>query len=391
MSTTQQKLNKALKDSGGKWTKEVNDLAKQRDREKGQVFDSKTKTYSSTGGSKSNDSSSGGIKSIGNALKNAPKNIMRDIGMGVGFTKRDADYYRRTANTIARTQGAAAADRYIKQMTAKGGDAAAGVKGADVAGSVDYGQRIGMLNADGSVNTKYMRSDDGGGAVTNEAAEDDMGETYAENLKRYQDYINSQQPQQPQVTPEMRREALSMFESQQGAGQVPYYMAAARNQYNPNMSPAFQYAAQNYDVLGGSQRIAPRPMEMMSVAERGQINDMAQAMADEQARKTQEEAEYRRGMDMVMRGGGKGGPRTGPQLPPGMVGLPRTPDYGGGSPNPIQGQPSMPPRFGGKGRGRFGPQIPPMRQPPSRQPVMHGGRPIPFASMLASRFGGFGG
>jgi len=390
MATTQQKLNKALKDSGGKWTKEVNDLAKQRDAEKGQVFDSKTKTYSSTGGSKSNDNSSGGIKSIGNALKNAPKNIMRDIGMGVGLTKRDADYYRRTANTIARTQGAAAADRYIKQMSAKGGDAAAGVKNADVSGSVNYGQRIGMLNADGSVNTKYMRSDDGGGAVTNEAAEDDMGETYAENLKRYQDYINSQQPQQPQVTPEMRREALNIFESQQGAGQVPYYMAAARNQYNPNMSPAFQYAAQNYDVLGGSQRLAPRSMEMMSVAERGQINDMAQAMADEQARKQAEEAEYRRGMDMVMRGGGKGGPRTGPQMPR---------------------DPYMP-RFGGKGRGGVEPQIPPMRQPVlhditgpqlppgmvglPRTPDYGGGSPnpiqrSPFASILASRFGGFGG
>jgi len=65
--------------------------------------------------------------------------------------------------------------------------------------------------------------------------------------------------------------ALMQFESQQGAGQVPYYMAAARNQFNPNMSPAFQYAAQNYDILGGSQRIAPRPIEMMSAAERAQI------------------------------------------------------------------------------------------------------------------------
>ena len=38
--------------------------------------------------------------------------------------------------------------------------------------------------------------------------------------------------------------ALMAFESQQGAGQVPYYMAAARNAQTPNMSPAFQYAAQ---------------------------------------------------------------------------------------------------------------------------------------------------
>ena len=369
-SNTQSKLNAALKASGGKWTKEVNDLAKQRDAEKGQVYNTKTKTYGSTGGSKS----SGGIKSIGNALRNAPGNIARDIGMGVGLTKRDADYYRRTANTIARTQGAAAADRYIKQMTAKGGDAAAGVKNADVSGSVNYGQRIGMLNRDGSVNKNYMSNDDGGGggggAVTNTAVpEGDMSSIYDENRRRYEEFMQSQQPQQPQVTPEMRREALNIFESQQGAGQVPYYMAAARNQYNPNMSPAFRYAAQNYDVLGGSQRIAPRPMEMMSVAERGQINDMAQAMADQEAMQRQAETDYQAGMDMVMRGGvGKGGPRTAPQMPPGMVGLPRDPYM---------------PRFGGKGRGRFEPQIG-MRQ-------LTSGQPAPFASMLASRFGGFGG
>ena len=64
--------------------------------------------------------------------------------------------------------------------------------------------------------------------------------------------------------------------------------------------------------------------------------------------------EYQQGMDMVMRGSGKGGPRTGPQLPPGMVGLPRDP-YQMGRP----------------------------QQPPSQF--------SPFTNMLASRFGGFGG
>ena len=149
---------------------------------------------------------------------------------------------------------------------------------------------------------------------------------YADNLKRYNEYMKSQgkpvggsgamggkggprtMPQQPEITPEMREAALGMFESQQGAGQVPYYMAAARNANNPNMSPAFQYAAQNYDVLGGSQRLAPRPMEMMSVAERNRINDMSQAMADQAAQRRMEEDEYRKGLTA-----GKGGPRTLPQ------------------------------------------------------------------------------
>ena len=69
--------------------------------------------------------------------------------------------------------------------------------------------------------------------------------------------------------------ALMQFESQQGAGQVPYYMAAARNAMTPNMSPAFMHAARNYDILGGMQRTAPRPMEMMSAAERAQIAGMS--------------------------------------------------------------------------------------------------------------------
>jgi hypothetical protein len=83
----------------------------------------------------------------------------------------------------------------------------------------------------------------------------------------------------------MRREALRIFESQRGAGQVPYQMMPYQQglgslpmQQNPNASPAFQYAAQNYSRLGGSQRLMDRPMEMMSVAERQRINEMAQGM-----------------------------------------------------------------------------------------------------------------
>jgi len=68
--------------------------------------------------------------------------------------------------------------------------------------------------------------------------------------------------------------ALMQYESQQGAGQVPYYMAAARNAQTPNMSPAFMNAARNYDILGGSQRTAPRPIEMMSARERAEIMNM---------------------------------------------------------------------------------------------------------------------
>ena len=157
-------------------------------------------------------------------------------------------------------------------------------------------------------------------------------EQQAENMKRYQEYLEAQKRR---VTPEMRQEALNIFESQQGAGQMPYYMAASQGA----TSPAFQYAAQNYGTLGGAQRLGPRPMEMMSVAERRQINDMAQGMADQAAQQQAAQNQYQQGMDMVMRGGGKGSGATMPQ-----------------------GQPMMPTNL-----------------PPN------------FASMLAQRFGGFGG
>ncbi len=176
----------------------------------------------------------------------------------------------------------------------------------------------------------FMNRNKGGGSSTKKTVDQapDMSDIYAENLRRYNEYMQSQQqqPQQPVVTPEMRQAALQTFESQQGAGQVPYYMAAARNQYNPNMSPAFQYAAQNYDILGGSQRLAPRPMEMMSVAERRQVNDMAQAMANQGMQQippqSTPEIDYQRGIDMVMRGSGKGGGATMPQKPTAQIGMP---------------------------------------------------------------------
>jgi hypothetical protein len=412
------------------------------------------------------------------------------LKMGLGLEKQTPDYRERTEKTKAINKAISSGD------TSSFKD--------DPAMMSRYKRESMMDRMGGASDNSGIKSISGQNAPA-EDAEEDMSSIYDENRRRYEEFMKNQQPQQPKVTPEMRREALSMFESQQGAGQVPYYMAAARRpqlmpmmprdninyrqvgavqpqfpenrmpgyggqgvqpnqdqpsaararelimagdveagmrmlkasagmedtslksadalqymqktgdqagteqilkssvglpsmatglgqrqvgrqinrdqfgmpivggpnmpprfmQQNPNMSPAFQYAAQNYETLGGSQRLGPRPMEMMSVAERGQINDMAQAMADQEAKQRQDETDYQAGMDMVMRGGmGKGGPRTGPQMP----------RFGG---------PQMP-RFGGKGGGGVSPQIPPMRQLPSRQPV-------PFASMLASRFGGFGG
>lgn len=110
--------------------------------------------------------------------------------------------------------------------------------------------------------------------------------------------------------------ALMAFESQQGAGQVPYYMAAARNAQTPNMSPAFMHAARNYDILGGMQRTAPRPMEMMSAAERAQIAGMSNFSTPNY---NSPYDQFNFFSNMVGGGGGKGMGRPAPQMAGGLA------------------------------------------------------------------------
>jgi len=263
----------------------------------------------------------GGIKSIGSDFKEAMK--PRD--------QQSKDYRQRTENTKA-----------INRAISTG----------DTSAFKDNPAMMSRYKRESMMSRMGGASDNSGIASLKNANTTDaqaQADQYAENLRRYEEYMKSQQPKPTEITPDMRRAALDVFESQRGAGQMPYYMAAAANSQAPDMSPAFQYAAQNYATLGGSQRLGPRPMEMMSVAERRQINDMAQAMADQEAQRRAAETDYQRGMDMVMRGGGKGGGATMPQ------GKPMMPT-------------NLPPNYGG------------MPRPP-----------LPFASMLASRFGGFGG
>lgn len=348
----------------------------------------------SNAASRSRDSSGGGIRSIGTALRNAPKNIARDVGMGVGLTKRDPDYYRRTANTIARTQGAAAADRYIKQMTAKGGDAAAGVSMADRDGSVNYGQRIGMLNRDGSVNKNYMGNNDGGGSSVITPAPEDV-QSPADQTQVNQAMLNRMRMMQEQDARARNMDmARMMFERQnmRSPGPMPRQMqgiggfrrqpppgmyermmrpavmppnfgqdqatrggsmpgfyrrqdvqpAVGRLLPNPRMprypqpmppnqasSPAFRYAAQNYDRLGGMQRTMPRPMEMMSRAERQQIGRIADSFQPQPMQNPY--------VGILQRGiSAKGGGRTMPQRPPmsGKGGGRTVRQIGGGMPRP---------------------------------------------------------
>ena len=103
------------------------------------------------------------------------------------------------------------------------------------------------------------------------------------------------QPTGPEVTPGMFNSALNVFESQRGAGPTPYQMMPyGLGSFQPQMqpgqyvSPAFQYAAQNYDRLGGAQRLMPRSMPMLSMAERQKVNDMARNMAEQEANRAAE-------------------------------------------------------------------------------------------------------
>ena len=93
-------------------------------------------------------------------------------------------------------------------------------------------------------------------------------------------------------------------------------MAAARNAQTPNMSPAFMHAARNYDILGGSQRTAPRPMEMMSAAERAQIAGMSNFSTPNY---NSPYDQFNFFSNMVGGGGGKGMGRPAPQMAGGLA------------------------------------------------------------------------
>lgn len=289
-------------------------------------------------------------KSFGDKAKDALSSFGNDLAMGFGLKDKDQDYLDRTADTRA------------INAAISSGDTSAFADRPDMMSR--YGRESMMAGMNG-------RGDDGG--ITSLSPEKDMSSIYAENLRRYEEYMKNQQPKGPEVTPDMRRAALDVFESQRGAGQMPYYMAAAAQSQDPNMSPAFQYAAQNYATLGGSQRLGPRPMEMMSVAERRQINDMAQAMADQAAQN-----QYQQGMDMVLRGGGKGGPKTAPQQGGQFNSMEELMEFQNQNPSMnLMGEYQRLKALEGGG---------------TTMPQTGSGIPRPpFGTILAQRFGGFGG
>jgi hypothetical protein len=340
--SVQSDINKALKDSGGKWTENLNDLVAERDRTRSRA------TTSSSG----RNALSQGLGSFGRAVSSIPGNIARDVKMGTSaglFSGRD-----KQAETL-KSKGFSQAD--IKDYFAR--------TDATIA-----------RNAAQQDSRRNERSNDAPVRAPIDAPVDEQGPVYRNPFGSIPPQtINPYSPARgvpAEITPAMRNEALRIFESQRGAGQVPYQMQPYQQglgsmprprfmpqrgmqqqqmnermrqqqmmrqpmsrvpdqydgmrstgfgnhmdqrlmdrpmlppmqqpqiprfqpmpqprmpmpqppmQQNPNVSPAFQYAAQNYQRLGGSQRLMDRPMEMMSVAERQRINDMAQGMADRQ-------------------------------------------------------------------------------------------------------------
>ena len=343
-SAVQADINRSLRESGGKWTSGLNDLVAERDRARS---GSTTSARSgSTTSARSGSTTSGGLASLSAGLGRAvetvrsiPGNIARDVRMGTsaglfanrdrqaqnlaerGFSQRDiGDFFARTDATRARSEAEMAARQNDGPSVEERAQAAAqqaqqAQQQAPTQQSPVYRNPFGQ--------TPTAPGGKGGGAAA------------------------------PQISPEMRQEALRIFESQRGAGQVPYQMmpfqqglgsmrrqpfmpsmggnmqnmqmAALRQQQmqmpssprqadpydgmrgfgvmqpgtftegriqpmpqppmqqprmpQQNLSPAFQRAAQNYNRLGGMQRTMDRPMEMMSVAERQRINQMAQGMA----------------------------------------------------------------------------------------------------------------
>lgn len=140
-------------------------------------------------------------ENIGSKIMGGIRSLGSDIAMGIGAKDKTDDYRRRTANTVA-------VNRAIQR-----GD-------SSIEGRPDLQSR---LNREKML-ADMSRSRDKRQRVAQQQTADqapDMTDQYAENLRRYNEYMQSQQPQGPAVTPDMRRAALDMFESQRGAGQMP--------------------------------------------------------------------------------------------------------------------------------------------------------------------------
>jgi len=293
----------------------------------------------------------GGIRSIGS-----------DLAMGFGFKDKTDDYKRRTADTTAVRRALERGDKSIE-------------------GRSDLQSRLNsqrMLKDMSDRRKKRRRRD------RRQEAEVATPEVVQPDQQTNQAMLNRMRMQQEQAARAANMDrARMMFERQnmRSPGPVPRQMQGLGGFRNPYMrrqrqpmqsvqpdvmprypqpmprnqatSPAFRYAGQNYDRLGGMQRTMPRPMEMMSSGERQQIGRMADRMERPPIGLFQNQNPY---VGILQRGiSAKGGGRTMPQRPPSRFGGPgkgRSQTMPQGQVNP-QLMAALASRFGGRNQAIF--------------------------------------
>jgi len=301
-------------------------------------------------------------KSIGNKLMGGIRSIGSDLAMGFGFKDKTDDYKRRTADTTAVRRALERGDKSIE-------------------GRSDLQSRLNsqrMLKDMSDRRKKRRRRD------RRQEAEDATPEVVQPDQQTNQAMLNRMRMQQEQAARAANMDrARMMFERQnmRSPGPVPRQMQGLGGFRNPYMrrqrqpmqsvqpdvmprypqpmprnqatSPAFRYAGQNYDRLGGMQRTMPRPMEMMSSGERQQIGRMADRMERPSFGLFQNQNPY---VGILQRGiSAKGGGRTMPQRPPSRFGGPgkgRSQTMPQGQVNP-QLMAALASRFGGRNQAIF--------------------------------------
>ncbi len=305
--------------------------------------------------------------SISNRLMGGIRGIGSDLAMGFGFKDKTDDYYNRTADTTAVRRALERGDKSIE-------------------GRSDLQSRLNsqrMLKDMSDRRKKRRRRD------REQAAEVATPEVVQPDQQTNQAMLNRMRMQQEQAARAGNMDrARMMFERQnmRSPGPVPRQMQGLGGFRNPYMrrqeqpaqdggyqrtvmermprypqpmprnqatSPAFRYAGQNYDRLGGMQRTMPRPMEMMSSGERQQIGRMADRMERPPIGLFQNQNPY---VGILQRGiSAKGGGRTMPQRPPSRFGGPgkgRSQTMPQGQVNP-QLMAALASRFGGRNQAIF--------------------------------------
>jgi hypothetical protein len=198
------------------------------------------------------------------ALSNIRK-IGGDIGHATGISPYEdkeaiSDYDTRTANTI----------KVNEALRSGKGNPFNRKTQSDLANRFDRRANLEKRELD-------SRRDTGGYAPTQQIQGQQnqqvgLQDRYNTNRQRYEDYQRMQESNRAKAA--QRDRSRMMYERMNmGAGQMPRQMQGLGG-FRRSLSPAFNYASQNYDRLGGMQRMRDRPEEMMSGRDRRGIDEI---------------------------------------------------------------------------------------------------------------------